>query len=341
MPQVRLGIVGLGYWAKNYIRILSEKNDAVIAAICDCDPAKLRAWSDRLPYAQAYSVPQELFCSNLDGVIITTPASTHYSLVLQALRNRLPILVEKPLTLGSREADIICNVAREYNVPLLVGHTYLFAEPIRKLREMLEQQVIGKVKYIFSLRANLGIIRQDCNVIWDLAPHDIAILLYLLKTHPLRLRTVTGCRKTPDKDHAVLGLEFPGDVIACVSVSWLWPEKIRKLTVVGTKGAICYEDKGFDSPLYLYHWPEEVVENLPIYNVPFEKLNPTIIPMPQREPLSQLLDHFLRCIAKKEQPLSNARFGAEVVRILEKICGNESEKHLVKEFVRGYHNGSA
>ncbi|MCS7015521.1 MAG: Gfo/Idh/MocA family oxidoreductase [Gemmatales bacterium] len=320
MPRLQLGIIGLGYWAKNYIRVLGQREDTVISAICDCDPAKLQFWQEHLTQAKAYVELDRFPWQTLDGVIITTPASTHYVIARQALNHRIPVLVEKPLTLNSQEAEILCDLADKYEIPLLVGHTYLFAQPIQRLRQLVEDGELGELKYIHSLRVNLGIVRHDCDVIWDLAPHDVAILLYVLQKEPCVATAITAGRQSgSNADFAVLNLEFPGGTSACIAVSWFWPEKIRKLTIIGTRGAVCYHDKGFDSPLELYSWPEALQNSAAICNPALDKIRPAVLSSTNQEPLSMLVDHFLACIRRQSQPISNGYFGARVVRILEKV----------------------
>jgi predicted dehydrogenase len=339
MPVTRIGVVGLGYWGKHYVRLLSQRDDVILAAISDCDPTRLATWHNQLPGVCAYTDAEQLLRQKLDGVIVATPASTHYDIVRQALEQRIPVLVEKPLTLRSREAELLCNLAQKYDVPLLVGHTYLFAEPIRRVRELLREGVIGEVRYVQSTRANLGIIRSDCDVIWDLAPHDIAILLYLLEPSCYRVGSVTRVGTTGlGCDCAQLALELPKNIAANVTVSWLWPEKCRKLILLGTKGAICYEDKGFDSPLRLYLWPEVVRDGVVRVDYPLDKGPASVIAVPPKEPLAELIQHFIRCIHGTEQPISDGRLGLEVVRILEACeAYNKDDNLAVMEFGRNHH----
>lgn len=320
MQPLRLGIIGLGYWGRNYLRILRERRDVSLAAICDADPSRLHAWHSQLPGVSACTDHESLFRNNLDGVIITTPASTHYSLVRCALEHRIPVLVEKPLTLNSLEAETISDLAEKYRIPLIVGHTYLFSEPIRHLRQLINQGTLGELSYVHSLRLNFGIVRQDCDVVWDLAPHDVAILLYLLHEEPIDVTAITVSKNgRMFSDHAVISLRFPSGVEATITVSWFWPEKIRKLTLVGALGAACYDDKGLDSPLQVFSWPTSAEGSTPVLNYPGERLSPNIIEFGKKEPLAELLEHFLTCIRNHDRVLNDGPFASQVVQILEKI----------------------
>jgi predicted dehydrogenase len=318
MSTLRIGLAGLGYWGKHYFRLVNESEESSLVAIYDIDSHRLAYWHRQCPEARVYTEAKEFLSCSLDGVIIATPASSHYSLVKSALEIGLPVLVEKPFTSTSQQAEELAILAEQRRLPLLVGHTYLFAEPIRFLRRCIQQGSIGQLHYINSWRLNLGAIRHDCSVLWDLAVHDVAILLYLLEDRPTFIAAHQASRHPGGRaDHAIVRLDFEQGVSAAIQVSWFWPEKVRSLTLIGSLAAAHYNDLNAQSPVRLYVWKPLSESSSVIPEIPpcdYTVITPSL---PTSEPLRNLVKHYFECIQGRAKPISDAWFALEVIRILE------------------------
>ena len=275
---MRIALVGYGYWGPHYARIINELVDTKLVAICDTDQCqRTRARNDH-PGVPVFST---LFDEqNIDAVIIATPASTHYELALQYLAEEKHVLLEKPMALNFMDCERLKHFAKRDKRVLAVGHTFLYNGGIHRLKKgMRNTKLFGKTIYLHSTRTNAGPVRTDVDVLMDLAPHDVSIFNFLLDAQPL------GVSAVGSNDVAFITLNYPGDILANIHVSWSDPNKVREVVAVGTGRRIVYDD-----------------------------LNPG--PIAYTEPLkSQLLD-FLRAAVEGNQPLSDGIVGANVVSVL-------------------------
>lgn len=323
MPLPRIGVIGLGYWGKNYLRILGDCSQAILGAIYDRDIKRVEHWQKEYPYAKACTELADVLRCSLDGIIIATPVCSHHRLVRAALEAGIPVLVEKPLAISSREAEELAILADRVRLPLIVDHTYLFAEPVRYLDRCLQAGILGDVYYASSYRLNLGAVRTDCNVLWDLAVHDVALLLYLLKDEPMSVLAHCVSRvKGAPADYATVHLNYHTLASATIQVSWFWPQKVRSLTIVGSRGAAQFDDLDTDKPIRLYLW-----KPLPVSSALAEDFRPCeytmeIPELPKREPLRSVVEHFVHCIRGSSTPVSDGWFGVRVLRILEQAQTN-------------------
>jgi predicted dehydrogenase len=325
----RFGIVGCGHWGKNYLRLLASLPEVNLTLVCDQDEGLLAQRRTRYPHVTfSTQLDRVLSRDDCDAVIIATPASSHYRLVTQALTNGLDVLVEKPITLVPEEARQLASLARERARVLMVAHTFLFNPAIRQIKRYLDTDVVGDIYYIKTRRTHLGLVRDDVNSLWDLAPHDISILLYLLGETPIRLQAM-GRRilRRDREDAAFVNLEFPSGVMAHVHVSWADANKERYLDIVGSRARVTFDDLNVLEPIRVFR-KGIAVESNEIqsfgefkYMVRDEDIvSPKVF---AEEPLAAQFQEFLTAVRERTDPVSNGDFGAQVVEVLKRI-----EEHL-------------
>src|SRR5262249_40265864 len=249
-----VGVVGLGYWGPNHIRNLYNLQRADRVFACDLDRERREHVQRLYPGVVGLSRLDELLeSSEVDAIIVATPVSSHYAMARAALEAGKSVLVEKPLAMSRREATDLIKLAREQGQVLMVGHTFEYSAPVRKIKEILSSGEIGRIFYISSTRANLGLFQRDVNVAWDLATHDISIITMLLDRTP----AVVSCTgqshyRNRTEDVALLTLHCGGGVIAFIHVSWLDPNKIRRTTIVGSRKMLVYDDTATQEKIRIY-----------------------------------------------------------------------------------------
>jgi predicted dehydrogenase len=323
--QIGIAVIGCGYWGFNYIRVFGQLPNSRVLAVCDKRTDRLHELERRLP---GILLTDELeHALRLDGVeaaIICTEATTHYRLAGAALAAGKHVLVEKPLTTTVSHADALIAMAASASLTLMVGHTFLYNPGIRKLKEYIHRADLGRVYYAYAARTNLGPIRRDVDALWDLAPHDVAIFNYLLDGAPvwvsaIGLKVLNNCR--PDVGFISLG--YAGNTAAHIHVSWVDPNKVREVVVVGSKKRIVFNDL---NPLERVRIFEKSVTALGDETSGYDESQLLIrdgdIISPRveaSEPLSNQCTHFLECIVQGTCPLSGGWEGREVVRVLEAI----------------------
>jgi predicted dehydrogenase len=329
MNEIGVGIAGVGYWGSKLVRNLYDAPNCRLVAISDPDPARVRASTQRYPGSIGVADVRDLVArDDVEAVVLATPAALHHEHARLAMEAGKHVLVEKPLGLSSAECDDLVALAKASGVVLMVGHTFLYSEPVRRLRSMIQGGELGDILYIYGLRVNLGVIREDLNALWNFGPHDISILLYLVNELPLRVsaRQFSLLNRRLE-DVAFLVLEFPSGVVGHVHDSWLDPRKRREFTVVGSSKMAVYDDTSADAPLRIF---DKGVTQLPELGDRREsqegyadfklKLRAGDVLMPHieaREPLSVEIEHFLECVATGQEPLTGGAHGREVVAVLE------------------------
>lgn len=242
--MIQVAVIGAGYWGPNLIRNFNQIPDARVAYVCDLDASKLTTLAAQYPTLVATSdYARILDDSQVDAVVIATPVSTHRALALDALRAGKHVLVEKPLAATAQAAREMNAAARAAQRVLMVGHTFIYNPAVVKVKEYIERGALGEIYYIDSARVNLGLHQFDINVIWDLAPHDISMILYWLGRRPLRVSARgNSYTQTDIEDVAFITLEFADKIMAHIHVSWMSPAKLRRTTIVGSKQMAVYDD---------------------------------------------------------------------------------------------------
>lgn len=319
MTRLRLGVVGAGAWGRNHVRTAAKLADAELAAVCDTSDETRQRLAKQYPATFVTADLGELL-PKVDAVIIAAPASTHADLAHRCIQAGKPCLVEKPFALNTRDAEAVAKAAAARKVPVLAGHLLLFHPAVEKLQALLAEGELGRLFYLYGLRLNLGQVRQDENALWSFGPHDVSVALYLLGEMPVRVAAQGRCYLQPQVEDVVfVTLEFQSGVLAHVQLSWLDPHKVRKLTVVGSKKMVVFDDMEPREKLRVY---DKGVERPPEYMSYGEALTiregDIFIPkIPNVEPLAVELGHFVRVARGDEAPRTTAADGVRVVRVLE------------------------
>ena len=318
---LNVGVIGYGYWGPKLVRNFQENATTRVALVADRDGGRLAQVRQAYPTVNVTPDYHSLFTPDIDAVVIATPVSTHYPLAMECLRNGKHVLIEKPLARSAAEGRALVDEAARRGLVLMAGHTFEYNPAVEMLREMVESGEIGKVFYINSSRTNLGIFQKDVNVIWDLAPHDISILLYVLGMDPIDVCATGQAYVQPNiQDVARLTLNFPSRVQAHVHVSWLDPCKVRRTTIVGDKKMVVYDDVEMQEKIKIYdkgvRTPEHT-DNYGEFQLSYRYGNITIPRVPLHEPLKVECAHFAECITSGRTPRSSGEVGLKVVRILE------------------------
>ncbi len=332
--MIKVGVIGCGYWGPNLVRNFVQISESEVKYGCDLDEEKLKRIKSLYPDVQITKNYKELLDdSDVDAIAIATTVHTHFELAKKAIEAGKHIFVEKPLIQNCNEARELINLAHKKKKVLMVGHTFLYAAAVNKLKELIDSNELGNILYISSQRKNLGLFQEDINVVWDLAPHDISIILYLLdKEIDKKECEITATGKghfiSGNEDVAFITLNFSDKVIVNLHLSWLDPLKVRNMTVVGAKKMVVYDDvetlekiKIYDKGVLIPDSHESFGE----FQLSYRYGDITIPRLRQEEPLKVELKHFLNCINNGKKPLSDGENGYQVVKIVEKI--NESLKN--------------
>ncbi|MFH1386208.1 MAG: Gfo/Idh/MocA family oxidoreductase [bacterium] len=318
MKTITLGIIGFGYWGPNLARNFFALDECKVKYIVDLSPARLatakKCYPSVITTDNLESVLDDL---EVDAVVIASPVATHFQFAKKALAKGKHVLLEKPMTRLVSEAEELIELAKKQSRILMVDHTFLYTGAVKKIREMIDKDQIGKVQYFDSTRINLGLFQHDINVIGDLAPHDLSILSYLVDEVPISV-IATGVSHTDNKveNIAYLTLNYKSAMIAHFTLSWSSPVKIRKTLIGGTKKMVVYDDLEPTEKVRVYDTgfkPSESQKLLIDYRV-----GDIYIPkIEQTEALCELAKDFMAAITTGKAPLSDAKKGLEVVRILE------------------------
>jgi len=316
VKRLKIGVVGAGAWGRNHVRTVAGLAEGELAAVCDTDPKVRERIARQYPGALVTADVAALL-GVVDAVIVASPAATHATVARQAVEAGKPVLVEKPFALSVGDAEAVARQAAE---PVLAGHLLVYHPAVERLREMVQKGELGKVFYLYGLRVNLGQVRKDENALWSFGPHDVSVALYLLGEQPVRVAAHGKSYLQPAiEDVVFLTMEFASGVLAHVQMSWLDPHKERKLTVVGAKKMVVFDDMEPREKLRIY---DKGIDRPPEYRSFGESLaireGDIFIPrIPNVEPLAAELAHFVRAAQGREAPRASAEDGVRVVRVLE------------------------
>ena len=319
---ISVGVVGCGYWGPNHIRNLRMLPDCNLRAMCDVNETRLKHLNTLYPEVEGMTNYEHMLNGiGLDAVVIATSVKHHYPLAKASLLAGKHTLIEKPMASTSEECEELIDIATRQGLVLMVGHTFLYSSVVRKIVDIIQAGDIGDIRYINSRRLNLGLFQKDINVAWDLAPHDISIILHILEEFPLSLNCQGNAHVTANiADVTNMSLSFRHKRFATIQSSWLEPRKVREMTIVGTRRMIVYDDLQPLEKLRIY---DVRVERPPHYDTFAEfqysyHYGDSYIPhIKQEEPLKVECQHFIDCIQKSVKPLTGGRQGLELVKILE------------------------
>jgi len=323
--MINIGIVGCGYWGPNLVRNFVELSNCTVSQLCDLDSNRLKTVSRRFQIERVTDDYRHILeTSDIDGVVIATPAATHYQIAREAIQAGKHILVEKPLAMTSAECKELVELAERQGVILMTGHTFLYNAAVRWLKDYLDSGHLGDIFYIYSQRLNLGRVRQDVSALWNFAPHDISIILYLLGTRPYQVnaRGLTYLQEGI-ADIVFMTLDFENGASAHVHISWLDPNKVRKMTVVGSEKMVIYDDVSankiqiFDKGVDRVGTKLSEFEGFGEFQLMLRSGDLHVPALKIKEPLSLEAAHFVECIETGSNPLSDGKDGYWVVKIME------------------------
>jgi len=322
VKTLNIGIIGYGYWGPNLTRNIFEIPGSELVSIADFKEDRLQRAKNLYPNINVTRDYKDFFQMGLDAVVVSTPPATHYPIAKECLEHGLHVLVEKPMTLNSQHAKELVDLAESRGLTLMVGHTFEYNSAVIALKEYIDSGELGDIFYIDAARLNLGLFQNDSSVLWDLAPHDISILLYLFGDKPVSVSAQgTSCVFEGVVDVAYMNLVFPDNTPAFIHVSWLDPCKVRRVTVVGSKKMVVYNDleneqklkiydKGVDTPEYTNGGFNEFQFNYRSGDIVIPKIR-------FAEPLRRECEHFLDCINTSKEPSSSGVDGMNVIKIME------------------------
>lgn len=315
-----VGILGLGYWGPNLVRNFLAQSDVSKVIGCDLRPERLKFISERYPSVHLLSDSRELMNGEADIIVIATPVKTHYEVAKKALENGKHIWVEKPFTSTTAEAEELISIADRKKLKIFVDHTFIYNGAVRKMKELVESDELGNIIYFDSERINLGLFQKDVNVIWDLAPHDLSIMNYILPDHEIMAVSANGIANYNGRENlAHLCIHFKENTFAHFHVNWVSPVKIRRMIVGGNKKMLVYDDMENFEKIKVYNSgvdfnsTESIHEALVQYRIG-DMFSPKVS---QVEALALGAKEFIAAIQEDRQPLTNGKDGLEVVKILE------------------------
>jgi predicted dehydrogenase len=335
---VNVALIGYGYWGPNLARNLHEIPGVKLAACCDLDTSRFDLIQRRFPNTKTTNEIEDFWSdSNIEAVVIATPAQTHFSLTKKALEAGKHVLVEKPLTLSSHEAETLIELAKAQRRVLMVGHTFEYNPAVLKVKELMHKGQLGKVYCTYSTRVNLGQVQRDLNALWSIAPHDISILLFLFEQMPVEI-SARGASylNSGVEDVVFMDLMFSSGSTAHVHVSWLDPSKVRRMTIVGSKKMVVYDDVESEGKIKVYDKGVLKLGNGQIFGEFQYRLHSGDIYIPRidmTEPLQNECMHFIECIREGKKPHTDGENGLRVVKVLEGAQRSLEKRGLPVEVV--------
>ena len=320
--QIKVGVVGCGYWGPNLIRNFRALPDCSLKVMCDVNQDRLKHLRALYPEVEGSTdFNHMLNGSGLDAVVIATAVRFHYTMAKAALLAGKHTFIEKPMAASAKECEELVEIAQQKGLVLMIGHTFLYSPAVRKIKELVEWGDLGEIRYICARRLNLGLYQKDINVAWDLAPHDISIILHIMEENPVSVNCRGSAHITPGiEDVTSMWLNFSNDRTAMIHSSWLDPRKTREMTIVGSKRMIVYDDIAAIEKIKIY---DARVERPPHYDTfgdfhySYHYGDMHVPYIRQEEPLRSECQHFLDCVKEGISPLTDGKRGLELVRILE------------------------
>ena len=319
---IRVGVVGCGYWGPNLVRNFRSLPGCSLEMMCDISEQRLTHLKTLYPEVKGeMDFEHMLNGAGLDAVVVATSVRSHYPMAKASLLAGKHTFIEKPMASSAAECEELIELAHQKGVVLMVGHTFLYSPAVRKIKEIVDSGDIGDIRYISARRLNLGLFQKDINVTWDLAPHDISIILHIMEEQPVSINCRGSAHVTPGiEDVTTMSLHFRKERTAIIHSSWIDPRKIREITIVGSTRMIVYDDVAQQEKIKIF---DARVERPPHYDTFAEfhyayHYGDMYVPyIKQEEPLKNECQHFLDCIRQGTPPLTGGQQGLDLVRILE------------------------
>jgi len=320
--MIKIGIIGYGYWGPNIARNFNACENAKLVSICDMDEQRLKLAKSTYPFIKEFKDPLDLIKSNeIDAVAVVTPVYTHYKLAKLALEHGKHIFVEKPFTSKVSQGEELIEMAEKEDLKIMVDHTFLFTGAVRKMREIIDSGELGDLFFYDSVRVNLGLFQHDINVIWDLAPHDLSIMNYLVNKKPLAVSAWgRGHFGNGMEDVAYVGVHFEDNgFIAHFHVNWLSPVKVRKTLISGDKKMVVWDDLSSDEKVKIYDKGVEIENTDTIHEllVSYRSGDMHVPKVDNTEALGMEVNYFAECIEKDFKPFNDGEAGLDVVKMLQ------------------------
>jgi predicted dehydrogenase len=333
MSNITIGVIGYGYWGPNIVRNFFTAPNCTVKAVADGRPERLAVLAKIFPSINGVKAAEDIINDNeIDAVVIATPVFTHFALAKKALEKGKHVLIEKPITSTVAQAEELIELAEKKGLTLMADHTFLYTGAVQKMKELIDTDVVGTPRYFDSSRINLGLFQPDVNVLWDLAPHDISILTYLVTELPLSINA-TGISHTRNniENIAYMTVNYNSDFIAHFNCSWTSPVKVRQTLIGGDKKMIVYNDLEPSEKVRVYDtsYQHKTDDEKTTIMVDYRTGDVYIPKIQLSEALAGVANDFIQSIIHKTKPLANAHLGMQVVKILE--ASQESIKNNGKE----------
>lgn len=323
--MIRIGVIGYGYWGPNIVRNFADAEGATVVCISDTRQAALKRAQSAHPGIRTTPRDEEVIGSTeVDAVAIVTPVTTHYALAKRALNNGKHVFVEKPFTSSAEHAEELIELAEKKNLKIMVDHTFLFTGAVRKIKQLIDEGVLGRLYYFDSIRINLGILQADSNVVWDLAPHDLSIMDYLIGGNPHAIAATGMAHINGFEDVAYVTVFYPDNLIAHISINWLSPVKIRMTMIGGEKKMLVWNDLVADEKIRVYDRGVEVDHKEDSYQARINYRSGDIwVPrLEQSEALKTETQYFVECLMNSHKPFNDGVAGLRVVKMIEAIVAS-------------------
>src|SRR5467141_2604734 len=320
--MIRIGVIGYGYWGPNVVRNVHSLDEGCVDSICDINPVALDRARHAYPAMQLTRDSSELVKSaHIDAIAIVTPVGTHFELAKTALMNGKHVFIEKPFTSTALQAEELIELAARKNLKIMVDHTFLFTGAVRKIRQLIDEGVLGNLYYYDSTRVNLGLFQHDVNVVWDLAPHDLSIVDYVIQEKPDAIIATGEKHLNGFVDVAFMTVYFPGNIIAHINVNWLSPVKVRTTLIGGEKKMLVWNDLEADEKIKVYDKGVQMTNGRGVYDllVSYRSGDVCAPKIEQAEALKVELEYFVDCILNDRTPFNDGAAGLRVVKILEAV----------------------
>ena len=317
---MNFGVIGYGYWGPNIVRNLMSLEDSEVRAIAEISPtARARAQKAYPGVKVVASATEVISSTEIDAVAVVSPVWTHYELAKAALENGKHVFVEKPFTSTAAQGEELVNLAAQKNLTIMVDHTFLFTGAVKKIAKLMDEGALGKLYYYDSTRVNLGLFQHDINVLWDLAPHDLSIMDYLIKANPEAIVATGEGHLNGHEDVAFMTLYFPDKVIAHINVNWLSPVKVRTTLIGGEKRMLVWNDLDADEKVKLYDKGVQITSREGVYDllVSYRSGDMWAPQLEQVEALREEMTYFVDCISSGKTPHNDGQAGLRVVKMLE------------------------
>ena len=323
MKTIKTAVLGYGYWGPNLVRNLNKLSGVSIESIVDLDEKKRKRVGEDFPSIQVSSNSDDIINNpNIDAIVVATPPSTHFDLAYKSLNSGKHVLIEKPIAQSSDDSMKLINLAKKNNLKLMVDHTFIYSGAVKQIKTILENNELGDLWYVDSVRINLGIVQKDVNVIWDLAPHDLSILEYIINAKPVSV-SATGLSPNnyvgaPLEGIAYLAIKYDNGILAHLHLSWLAPVKLRRMMVGGSKKFLVYDHLDPEHQVKIY---DKAISKTPEgdYQILSERKEGDMYApkIDQKEPLEEMVGHFIESISNNKTPISDGISGHNIVVIIE------------------------